>query len=69
MSSQSIPMLVKQARHQDSWTQAELAERAGVSRPTVARLEAGQDVSVRSLTAVLSALGLELHVQVRDHQD
>lgn len=66
--SSHIPTLVRRARQALTWSQAELAEQAGVSRPTVARLEAGQDVSMRSLTAVLSALGLELNVQPQDHQ-
>lgn len=39
-------------------TQAQLAERAGVSQRTVANLEKGSDVTVTSLVSVLRALGL-----------
>ncbi|NBJ66950.1 transcriptional regulator [Enterorhabdus caecimuris] len=39
-------------------TQAQLAERAGVSQRTVANLEKGADVTVASLVSVLRALGL-----------
>lgn len=69
MGTESITDVIKEARHRQGWSQADLAGHAGVSRPTVARLEAGQDASMRSLTAVLSALGLELNVQALDNQD
>lgn len=39
-------------------TQAQLAERAGVSPRTIANLEQGGDVTVGSLVRVLRALGL-----------
>lgn len=42
------------------WTQHELAERAGVSRPTVARVERGDDVSTATLEKVAAALELKL---------
>lgn len=51
---------VRQARERRGWTQTQLAERAGVSRPTVARIEAGQDVSMATLTQVARSLGLIL---------
>lgn len=51
---------VRQARLDHGWSQGELAEHAGVSRPTVARIEGGRDVSMRMLTMVASALGLRL---------
>lgn len=69
MGTESIPDVIKEARHTQGWSQADLADHAGVSRPTVARLEGGQDTSMRSLTAVLFALGLELNAQEMDDQD
>lgn len=51
---------VRNTREQHGWTQAQLAERAGVSRPTVARIEGKQDVSTVTLTKVARALGLVL---------
>lgn len=39
-------------------TQAELAERAGVSRPTIQRLEEGRSTQLSNLMRVLRALGL-----------
>lgn len=41
-------------------TQAELAEKASVSRPTVARVEAGEDVSTATLEKIAAALGLKV---------
>ena len=41
------------------WTQAQLAHEAGVSRPTVERLEGGASVQLANLVKVLIALGLD----------
>ncbi len=41
-------------------TQAELAERSGVNRMTVGRLEAGLDPRLSTLQALARSLGLEL---------
>lgn len=41
-----------------NWTQAELAEEAGVSRSTVRRLEAGESTQMTNLIRILRALRL-----------
>lgn len=51
------------ARVTCAWTQRELAERAGVSRPTVARIERGDDVSTATLAKVAAALGLTVELR------
>lgn len=53
-----IAAKIHDARVACAWTQRELAERAGVSRPTVARIERGDDVSTATLAKVAAALGL-----------
>lgn len=45
------------ARRGHRWTQAELADRAGVGRGTVKRLERNGHVDVKTLVSVLGALG------------
>jgi len=45
-------------------TQAELAERAGVSRPTVQRIEAGESAQMTSLIRILRVLGLLRHLDL-----
>lgn len=55
---------IKDARNQQGLTQTELAAKAGVSRPTVARVESGDDVSTATLEKVAAALGLK--VELRD---
>lgn len=67
MPDSSAPMLeiagrVSEARLALGLTQHELAERAGVSRPSVARVEAGDDVSTATLSKITGALGLALRV-------
>lgn len=50
------------ARIQANLTQAELSERAGVSRQLVNRIEDGRNGKVDSFIAVAKALGRRLHV-------
>lgn len=57
-----IAQRVRQARRDRKLSQAELGKRAGLSRMPVYRLEAGQDVSLRSLLAMLPPLGLALRL-------
>lgn len=55
-----VARAVRDARTARGWSQAELATRAGVSRPTVARLEIGRSVSSTTLLKVADALELHL---------
>ena len=48
---------VRSERLRRNWTQQTLAERTGVSRWTVTRMEAGDSVALSSFLAVLVALG------------
>lgn len=55
--------MIEQRRHERGFTQAELAERAGVSRQWVNALEAAEgNPSFMNLLAVLDALDLELEI-------
>ena len=51
---------IRAARLTRKWSQQQLAEAAGVSRPTVARMEGGEDVSTATLEKVAAALGLRV---------
>ena len=44
-------------------TQAQLAEKAGVSQRTIGRLEKGQGVSVDTLIRVMMALGIQQNLE------
>lgn len=57
---------VKAARKERGWSQTELGERAGVSRPTVARIEKGQDGHTTMLDRVAAALELTVSIQPED---
>ena len=54
----SVGALLKQARLAAGWTQRELARRAGVHQPQVARMERGEDVQVSLLARIAAPLGL-----------
>ena len=50
----------------DPAVRAELAERAGVSRPTIARAETGQDISTATLSKIARALQLTVELGPTD---
>jgi transcriptional regulator with XRE-family HTH domain len=53
---------IHETRVSFGWTQNELAERAGVSRPTVARIERGDDISTATLEKIVLALELRIEL-------
>ena len=61
-----IAWKVHETRVSLDWTQHELAERAGVSRPSVARIERGDDVSTATLEKVAAALRLRVELTQAD---
>lgn len=56
----SIFQDLEQARKAASLTQDDLAQRAGVSRMTVSRIEAGMDPRLSTLQELARAMGMEL---------
>jgi transcriptional regulator with XRE-family HTH domain len=54
--------LLKTRRESAGLSKTRLAERAGKVREVIYRLEAGEDVTVSSLLAVLAALGLTMQI-------
>lgn len=61
-SGASLGRRVREARTAHAWSQSQLAERAQVSRPTIARIEAGQSVRMGTLETVAEVLGLALEL-------
>jgi HTH-type transcriptional regulator/antitoxin HipB len=63
----AIGQAVHDARTTRNWSQAELARRAGMSQPAVARLETSLDLpSTRTLVRVAAALDSTLKVSIDD---
>lgn len=56
----SIGQQIRNARDKQGLTQTELAAKAGVSRPTVARVELGVAISIATLERIADALGLDV---------
>lgn len=54
---------VREARRERRWSQTKLGDEAGVSRPTIARIERGDDVSVATLAKVTAAVGLTVRIE------
>ena len=51
---------IREARNLVGWSQTVLSEKAGLSRPTIARVELGNDVSTATLAKVAAALDLTI---------
>lgn len=58
--------VVREARKKHGWSQVELGEKAGVSRPTIARVEANNDVTTATIAKLAQALGLKLELRDDD---
>lgn len=54
---------VQKARLRRAWSQVELAEEAGLSRPTIARIERGERVTTETIAKLAQALDLELQLR------
>ncbi len=65
-----VGQTLQQARLQKRLSQEELAQRAGVSRVTLSRMEtaAKSDMSLAALLRLARALGYELKLVERGHQ-
>lgn len=55
--------VIREARKRQGWSQTELGEKAGVSRPTIARVEANNDVTTATIAKIALALGLTLELR------
>lgn len=54
---------IREARKKQGWSQTELGQRSGVSRPTIARVEANNDVTTATIAKIAQALGLKLELK------
>ncbi|WP_036968013.1 helix-turn-helix transcriptional regulator [Promicromonospora kroppenstedtii] len=57
--------IIREARKKRGWSQVELGQAAGLSRPTIARVEADSDVSTATIGKIARALGLTLKLTER----
>ncbi|MFJ6378299.1 helix-turn-helix domain-containing protein [Pseudarthrobacter oxydans] len=55
--------VIREARKKQGWSQSELGEKSGLSRPTIARVETNHDVSTATIAKVAQALGLTLELK------
>ena len=58
--------VIRDARKRQGWSQAELGEKSGLSRPTIARIEGNNDVTTATIAKVAQALGLKLELRGQD---
>ena len=63
MSEQIFGDVIREARKKQGWSQVYLGQKAGVSRPTIARVEANNDVTTATIAKIVHALGLKLELK------
>lgn len=70
LSLADVSEVLKSVRKESRLTQGELAERAGVTRSTVSRMEtvANDDMSLDAVLRLFEAAGYELRAVKRGHQ-
>ncbi|MGV8973285.1 MAG: helix-turn-helix domain-containing protein [Rhodoglobus sp.] len=59
----SFGATIREARKRNGWSQAELGEKSGLSRPTIARVEANNDVTTATIAKIAQELGLRLELR------
>lgn len=57
--------VIREARKRHGWSQSELGQKSGVSRPTIARVEANSDVTTATIAKIATALGLRLRLELK----
>lgn len=57
---------IREARKKQGWSQGELGEKSGVSRPTIARVEANNDVTTATIAKIARTLGLKFELRGDD---
>lgn len=55
--------IIREARKKRGWSQEELGNKSGLSRPTIARVEADNDVTTATIAKVAHALDLRLELK------
>jgi transcriptional regulator with XRE-family HTH domain len=70
LSLADVSETLRDVRKESRLTQGELAERAGVTRSTVSRMEnvTNNDMSLDAVLRLFEAAGYELHAVKRGHQ-
>lgn len=58
--------VIREARKKQGWSQAELGEKSGLSRPTIARIEGNKDVTTATIAKIAQVLGLRLELKGGD---
>ncbi len=62
MQNREILQLLKKSKFDNKMTMNDIAAKSNVGIRTVNRIFAGQDVRFSSMSAVLEALGLSIHI-------
>ena len=65
-SIENIGLMIREERLRKGLTQAELGERVGVGKAQISKIESGKGLTVKTVTKVLEALGLNAYVRFKN---
>lgn len=57
--------LIHAARTSLGWSQSELSKRSNISKPTISRVERGENVTVETLVHLASAMGKKVSIDIK----
>ena len=61
----SIANALIKARSEAGMTQKDVAEKLGISQPSVARMESGKDVSIKAIARYAKAVGRKITLEIQ----
>lgn len=66
LQSSLVGEAIKRARKSRNMTQEELAQRIGVQRTQISKIESGRNLTLSTISRVFKAMGLEASLSVSD---
>ena len=66
MEFPQVGLFIRAQRRQRGWTQQELANRAGVTQPMVARIENGNNTRLTTLSRIAAAFYKKINITFTD---
>lgn len=68
LKEMKIGMLIAELREQSGMTQQEIADKLGITQPSISQMEAGQEIQLTTLRKLIGALGGEVVLHMPDRQ-
>lgn len=68
LKEMKIGLLIAELREQSGMTQQEIADKLGITQPSISQMEAGQEIQLTTLRKLIGALGGKIVLHMPDRQ-